>query len=170
MEEQDPRRRRLHLIAGLQERIKQIQVNIARMESQIVATMDEKQRHEEDLQFNFQLLQELGGFESESEEEEATTEINHPEIQNNLSARSEPSMMSRADLLKLVESEEFEIRSREIASKRALKYKCKYCSTASYTAEKELRDHVYYCSIRLPWSEYYPQRCVNKRVKMTTWS
>jgi hypothetical protein len=59
----------------------------------------------------------------------------------------------------------------EMASaKRALKYKCKYCSTATYTAEKELCDHVYYCSIRFPWSEYYPQRCVNKRVKMTTWS
>jgi hypothetical protein len=62
MEEQDPRRRRLQLIVGLQERIKLIQVNIARLESQIIVAMDEKQIHEEDLQFHLQLLQELGGF------------------------------------------------------------------------------------------------------------
>ena len=170
MEEQDPRRRRLQLIVGLQERIKLIQVNIARLESQVIVAMDEKQIHEEDLQFYLQLLQELGGFESESEEVEGTTDISHAEISNNLSATSEPSTMSRADLLKLVESEEFEIRSCEVASKRALKYKCKYCRTASFTAEKELRDHVYYCTVRLPWCESYPQSCVKKRVKMTTWS
>ena len=100
MEEQDPRRRRLQLIVGLQERIKLIQVNIARLESQIIVAMDEKQIHEEDLQFYLQLLQELGGFESESEEVEGTTDISHAEIPNNLSATSELSTMSRADLLK----------------------------------------------------------------------
>jgi hypothetical protein len=62
MEELDPRQRRLQLLAGLQERIGLIQLNISRLDSQIVATMDEKQRHEEDLQFYFQLVLELGGF------------------------------------------------------------------------------------------------------------
>jgi hypothetical protein len=100
MEEQDPRRRRLQLIVGLQERIKLIQLNIARLESQILVAMDEKQIHKEDLQFYLQLLQELGGFESESEEVEGTTDISHAEIPNNLSATSELSTMSRADLLK----------------------------------------------------------------------
>ena len=101
-----------------------IQVNIARLESQIIVAMDEKQIHEEDLQFYLQLLQELGGFESESEEVEGTTDISHAEIPN----------------------------------------------PAIFTAEKELRDHVYYCTVRLPWCESYPQSCVKKRVKMTTWS
>ena len=77
-----------------------IQVNIARLESQVIVAMDEKQIHEEDLQFYLQLLQELGGFESESEEVEGTTDISHAEIPNNLSATSELSTMSRADLLK----------------------------------------------------------------------
>ena len=49
MEELDPRQRRLQLLAGLQERIGLIQLNISRLDSQMVATMDEKQRHEEDL-------------------------------------------------------------------------------------------------------------------------
>jgi hypothetical protein len=113
----------------------------------LIVAMNKKQIYEEDLQFHLQLLQELGGFESESEEEEATIEIDDTEIQNNLSATSKPATMSRADLLKLVESEEFEIHSHEIISNRALKYKCKYCCTASYTAEKDLHDHVYYCIV-----------------------
>ncbi len=44
--------------------------------------------HEEDLQFHLQLVKELGGFKSESEEEEASIEISDPEIQHNLSAIS----------------------------------------------------------------------------------
>ncbi len=49
--------------------------------------------------------------------------------------------MSRAELLKFVESEKFEIRSQEIARKRSMQYKCKYCGAAFSTSEKELHDH-----------------------------
>ena len=169
MEELDPRQRRLQLLAGLQEWIGLLQLNISRLDSQMVATMDEKQRHEEDLQLYFQLVLELGGFEfdSNSEKDEATIQISGPEIQHNLCAAPKAATISRVDLLELVESEEFEC---EIACNQPLKYKCKYCCTASFAAEKDLRDHVYYCSIRAYWSEYYPQPYVNKRVKKTTWS
>lgn len=172
MEELDPRQRRLQLLAGLQERIGLIQLNISRLDSQMVATMDEKQRHEEDLQFYFQLVLELGGFDfdSDSEKDEATIQSSGPEIQNNMCTTPKAATMSRADLLELVESEDFQIHSREIACNQPLKYKCKYCCTASFAAEKDLRDHVYYCSIRAYWSEYYPQPNVNKKVKKTTWS
>lgn len=83
---------------------------------------------------------------------------------------STSALMTRAELLKFVESEEFEIRSQEITRKRSMRYKCKYCGAASYTSEKELHDHVFYCSIGVPWSEYYPHSYVKKRVKKTTWS
>ncbi len=83
---------------------------------------------------------------------------------------STSALMSRAELLKFVESEEFEIHSQEIARKRSMQYKCKYCGAAFSTTEKELHDHVFYCSIGVPWSEYYPHGFVKKRVKKNTWS
>lgn len=62
--------RRERLKAELRDRIKTIQFDIARVESQIITANDEKKIHEEDLQFHIELLDELGGFESDSEEEE----------------------------------------------------------------------------------------------------
>jgi hypothetical protein len=46
-----------------------------RLESPIIVATDEKKIHEEDLQFHIELLDELGGFESEEEEEEFSVEI-----------------------------------------------------------------------------------------------
>jgi hypothetical protein len=62
--------RRERLKAELRDRIKTKQFDIARVESQIITATDEKKIHEEDLQFHLELLDELGGFESDSEEEE----------------------------------------------------------------------------------------------------
>lgn len=63
--------RRQKLLAELQDRVKTIQFDIARLESQIITATEEKQIHEEDLQFHLQLIDELGGFEEESETEES---------------------------------------------------------------------------------------------------
>ncbi len=63
--------RRQKLLAELQDRVKNIQFDIARLESQIITATEEKQIHEEDLQFHLQLIDELGGFEEESETEES---------------------------------------------------------------------------------------------------
>jgi hypothetical protein len=66
--------RKERLKEELRERIKVIQFDIARLESQIILATDEKKIHEEDLQFHIELLDELGGFESEEEEEELSVE------------------------------------------------------------------------------------------------
>ena len=67
--------RREKLKEELRDRIKTIQLDIARLESDIIVATDEKRIHEEDLQFHLELLDELGGFESETEEEAETEEI-----------------------------------------------------------------------------------------------
>ncbi len=74
MEDRDRRER---LKAELRDRIKTIQFDIARVESQIITATDEKKIHEEDLQFHIELLDELGGFDSnsDSEEEDISIEI-----------------------------------------------------------------------------------------------
>ncbi len=51
--------------------MKTIQFDIARLESQIITATEEKQIHEEDLQFHLQLIDELEGFEEESVTEES---------------------------------------------------------------------------------------------------
>ena len=72
MEHQDRRER---LKAELRDRIKTIQYDIARVESQIITSTDEKKIHEEDLQFHLELLDELGGFDSDSDAEEEDISI-----------------------------------------------------------------------------------------------
>jgi hypothetical protein len=74
MEDRDRRER---LKAELRDRIKTIQFDIARVESQIITATDEKKIHEEHLQFHIELLDELGGFDSnsDSEEEDISIEI-----------------------------------------------------------------------------------------------
>ena len=71
LDEKAKESRRQKLLAELQERVKNIQFDIARLESQIITATEEKQIHEEDLQFHLQLIDELGGFEEESETEES---------------------------------------------------------------------------------------------------
>jgi hypothetical protein len=66
--------RREKLKVEIQERIQNIQYNIARLESQIISATDEKKIHE-DLQFHLQLLDELGRFEAESEEKDEAISI-----------------------------------------------------------------------------------------------
>jgi TolA-binding protein len=68
-------RRKDRLIGELQERIKIIQHDIARLEFQINTATEEKRVHEEDLQFHLQLLEELGAFQAESKSEEEKTSI-----------------------------------------------------------------------------------------------
>ncbi len=68
--------RKERLKEELRDRIKTIQLDIARLERDISVANDEKRLHEEDLQFHLELLDELGGFESEEEEgEESSVEI-----------------------------------------------------------------------------------------------
>ena len=72
--------RRRKLLAELQDRVKTIQYDIARLESQIITATEEKYIHEEDLQFHLQLIDELGGFEEESDAE-GSIEIIPPQQQ-----------------------------------------------------------------------------------------
>jgi hypothetical protein len=68
--------RKERLKKELRDRIKVIQLDIARLERDISVATDKKRIHEEDLQFHLELLDELGGFESEEEEgEEFSVEI-----------------------------------------------------------------------------------------------
>jgi hypothetical protein len=67
--------RRAKLKEELRDRIKTIQLDIARLERDIIVATDEKRIHEEDLQFHLELLDELGGFESEEEDEEISVDI-----------------------------------------------------------------------------------------------
>jgi hypothetical protein len=68
-----PDNKRNRLIAELQERVQTLQRDIARLETQITVAIDEKRLHEEDLQFHLELLEELGGFTSEEEEDEESS-------------------------------------------------------------------------------------------------
>ncbi len=63
------------MIAELQERVQTLQRDIARLETQITVATDEKRLHEDDLQFHLELLEELGGFTSEEEDEENLIEV-----------------------------------------------------------------------------------------------
>ncbi len=73
--DQRPDNKRNRLIAELQERVQTLQRDIARLETQITIAIDEKRLHEEDLQFHLELLEELGGFTSEEEDEESSIEV-----------------------------------------------------------------------------------------------
>jgi hypothetical protein len=77
----------------LRDRIKTIQLDIARLKRDIIVATDEKRIHEEDLQFHLELLDKLGGFESEAEEEEDIEEIS-VEIGN---TESEPQHETNAN-------------------------------------------------------------------------
>jgi hypothetical protein len=70
-----PDNKRNRLIAELQEHVQALQRDIARLETQITLATDEKRLHEEDLQFHLELLEELGGFTSEEEDEELSIEV-----------------------------------------------------------------------------------------------
>ncbi len=61
--------RRHGLKEELRERISEIQRDITRLERDIIVATEEKYVHQEDLQFHLELLDELGGFDSDSEEE-----------------------------------------------------------------------------------------------------
>jgi hypothetical protein len=67
--------RRAKLKEELRDRIKTIQLDIARLERDIIVANDEKKIHEEDLQFHLELLDELGGFESEEDNEDISVDI-----------------------------------------------------------------------------------------------
>ncbi len=71
---------RRKLLAELQDHVRTIQYDIARLESQIITATEEKYIHEEDLQFHLQLIDELGGFEEESDAE-GSVEIIPPQQQ-----------------------------------------------------------------------------------------
>jgi hypothetical protein len=87
---------RTELIAGLQERIKIIQSDIARLESQISVASDEKRIHEEDLPFHLCLMEELGGFESESNK--LLEVIQNPETaQERISGPNKPAKISHQE-------------------------------------------------------------------------
>jgi hypothetical protein len=69
--EQDRKNR---LKEELRERISIMQRDITRFERDIIVATEEKNVHQEDLQFHLELLDELGGFDSDSEEEEIFAE------------------------------------------------------------------------------------------------
>jgi hypothetical protein len=70
--EQDRRNR---LKEELRERVSIIQRDITRLERDIIVATEENNVHQEDLQFHLELLDELGGFDSDSEEEEIFVEV-----------------------------------------------------------------------------------------------
>jgi hypothetical protein len=86
--------RRRKLLAELQDRVKTIQYDIARLESQIITATEEKYIHEEDLQFHLQLIDELGGFEEESDTAESVEII--PSQQQTTTAVGEPKGTEQA--------------------------------------------------------------------------
>ncbi len=55
--------------AELRERISIIQKDITKLERDIIVATEEKFVHQEDLQFHLELLDELGGFDTDSDEE-----------------------------------------------------------------------------------------------------
>jgi hypothetical protein len=63
--------RRTRLITELWERVRNIQLDIVRLESTIISATEEK----ENLNFHLQLLEELGGFETKSEDEAISMEL-----------------------------------------------------------------------------------------------
>jgi hypothetical protein len=95
MEDQDRRER---LKAELRDRIKTIQFDIARVESQIITATDEKKIHEEDLQFHIELLDKLGGFDSNSDSEEEDISI---EIVKEEGDKQQASIVQRSTVVEL---------------------------------------------------------------------
>jgi hypothetical protein len=77
--EQQRKEKRKELIQELQERVKQVQYEISRLERDIIVAEDEKKIHEEDLRFHLDLIQELGGFEDEEDEESELEIVQKPE-------------------------------------------------------------------------------------------
>jgi hypothetical protein len=67
--------RRSKLKDELRDRIKTIQLDIARLERDIIVATDKKRIHEDDLQFHLELLDELGGFHSEEDNKEISVDI-----------------------------------------------------------------------------------------------
>lgn len=84
------------LIAKLQERIQKIQHEIARLESSIITATEEKKIHEEDLLFHLELLQELGGF--QSEDDKLIELVNQEECSRIITCREKQEAMIKRGL------------------------------------------------------------------------
>jgi hypothetical protein len=101
LDEKAKESRRQKLLAELQERVKNIQFDIARLESQIITATEEKQIHEEDLQFHLQLIDELGGFEEESETEESVELIPEEHQQQTASGTEVADIPGAAEVIQI---------------------------------------------------------------------